>query len=240
MRVADLDRQIDALYQRPASEFTAARNALARTLTGEAARGVRALKKPSAVAWTVNQVYWKARPAYDALMKKGHTLRAAQIAALEGKKSDVRGAADAHRRALADAVARAETLARDAGVNPGVDHLARMLETLSLAGEPAADAGRFVDVIGPSGFDVLTGVKAKAAPQAAARAKQRKAEEKAREDEKRKRAAEARLRAAEHAASRARAKADDARRALNRAEAELAEAERALSDAQAAAEMLHS
>src|SRR5437763_1720908 len=75
-----IERQIDELFQLPSNQFTAARNALAKTLTGDEAREVKALKKPSAVAWAVNQVFWKARPAYDALMKAGHALRAAQLA----------------------------------------------------------------------------------------------------------------------------------------------------------------
>ena len=45
----DLDRRIDALYQLPLGEFTASRNAFAKALTGEPAKQVRALKKPTVV-----------------------------------------------------------------------------------------------------------------------------------------------------------------------------------------------
>ena len=44
-------------------------------------------------------------------MKSGEKLRAAQIAALEGRAADVRAAGDAHRRAIGEAVAEAERLA---------------------------------------------------------------------------------------------------------------------------------
>src|SRR6516162_4230528 len=44
--VAQLDAEIDGLYQLPLEEFTAARTALAKSLKGDAARDVRALKKP--------------------------------------------------------------------------------------------------------------------------------------------------------------------------------------------------
>src|SRR5205085_9467240 len=103
---------IDELFQLAPDEFTAARNALAKTLTGDAARDVKALKKPSAVAWAVNQLFWKARPIYDALMKAGHALRAAQIAALKGRKGDVRATTEKHRKAVADAVKRAQQIAK--------------------------------------------------------------------------------------------------------------------------------
>src|SRR5438132_8944216 len=96
-----LDGRIDDLYQQPLSEFTSARNALAKSLTGADAKRVRALAKPTVVPWAVNQVYWHARAAYDRLMKSGERLRTAQIAALEGRRADVRTASDAHRRAIA-------------------------------------------------------------------------------------------------------------------------------------------
>src|SRR5213593_261798 len=116
---------IDELYQVPLNEFTAKRNALVKALRGADATHVRKLSKPSVVAWAVNQVYWRARSTYDRLIKSGERLRKAQIAALEGKKADVRDASDGHRRAVADAVAEAERLAGAAGSHPGTDALMR-------------------------------------------------------------------------------------------------------------------
>jgi hypothetical protein len=225
-----MDRRIDELFQLPLESFTAARNALAKTLTGDAARHVTALKKPSAVAWAVNQVFWNSRAAYDTLMKAGQALRTAQIAALKGRKADVRAASDAHRRALAKAVERAQASAATAGVNPNADLLARMLEALSLAQErAAAAAGRHVDVVQPSGFEALAGVKPAAPPPSVEAAKERKA----REEETRRRDAEARVTAAEAALGRAQARAETARRALNRADADVRTAARAVDDARA-------
>src|SRR2546430_1512179 len=74
------DAKIDDLYQLPLAEFTDARNALAKTLSGADAKAVRQLAKPTVVAWAVNQVYWRARSAYDAVMKSGERLRKAQVA----------------------------------------------------------------------------------------------------------------------------------------------------------------
>jgi len=153
-----LDTRIDDLYRLPLAEFTAARNALAKTLSGDDARRVRALAKPTVVPWTINQLYWHARSVYDRLIKCGAALREAQIAALKGRDTDVRHAAQAHRLALAEAVRRARELASAARLNPDGDDLARMLETLSLMPSPPA-AGRLTALVHPSGFEALAGVQ---------------------------------------------------------------------------------
>ena len=54
----DLDEQLDAiaaeLYALPPVEFTAARNARASAVAGDLAKQVKALRKPTVVAWAVN------------------------------------------------------------------------------------------------------------------------------------------------------------------------------------------
>ena len=246
--MAQLDPQIDGLYRLPLEEFTAARTALAKTLTGEAARGVRALKKPTTVPWAVNQVYWTARSTYDAAMKAGQSLRQAQIAALKGKKSDVRGATEAHRRAITAAVREAAQIATSAGVNPNAEQLARMFEAISLAAAPPDAPGRFTEVVEPSGFDALTGItpaaRVHAEParareadgeEAAAPSKADRAAEKRRIEEERRRRheAEEELKAATRELERARTRAEAARQALDRAEAEVSAAEREVDSARA-------
>ena len=57
------DDLIDQLYQLPLDEFTAARNALAKS-SGQAS--LKALEKPTLAAWAVNQLYWHQRATYDA------------------------------------------------------------------------------------------------------------------------------------------------------------------------------
>src|SRR5947207_15981140 len=91
------DDAIDELYQAPLSEFTASRNALVKTRRGADATRVRTLAKPSAVAWAVNQVYWRARPVYERALKRGERLGRAQNPATEGKNTRGRGAARAPR-----------------------------------------------------------------------------------------------------------------------------------------------
>jgi hypothetical protein len=239
--VAELDPQIDALYRLPLEEFTAARTALAKTLTGEASRDVRALKKPTTVPWAVNQVYWKARSTYDAAMKAGQALREAQIATLKGKKADVRAATEAHRRAIAAAVREASQISSSAGVNPNAEQLARMFEAISLAAAAPEAPGRFTEIIEPSGFDALTGItpakrvhveparEAEAdEEEAAPPSKSDRAAEKRRIEEQRRQRheAEEELKAATRDLERARTRAETARQALERAEAEVSAAER--------------
>jgi len=168
--VSSLDDKIDDLYKLPLAEFTGARNALAKSLSGDAAKRVKALAKPNLVPWAVNQVYWRARGVYDRLLKAGDRLRTAQIGALEGKSTDVRAANDAHRHAIAEAVAEAERLAGAAGSKPSPEALTRTFEALSLASEPSEPQGRMTEALQPSGFEALTGVQIAAAPGAAHRA----------------------------------------------------------------------
>jgi len=154
-----LDGKIDDLYRQPLDAFVTARNALAKTLTGDEAKRVRALVKPTVVPWAVNQVYWQVRATYDKLIKSGERLRAAQIASLEGRRgADVREAGDTHRAALADAVKAAERIASAAGASPPADALMRTFETLSLASEPPEPPGRLTKPLQPSGFEALAGV----------------------------------------------------------------------------------
>jgi hypothetical protein len=156
--VSALDAKIDELYRLPLNEFTGARNALAKTLSKDEAKQIKALEKPTVVPWAVNQVYWRARSTYDRLMKSGEKLRTAQIAALEGKHADVRGAGEAHRRAIGEAVAEAERLSAAAGVKPGADALARTFESLSLATATGAAPGRLTETLQPAGFEALAGL----------------------------------------------------------------------------------
>ncbi|MGE0450698.1 MAG: hypothetical protein AB7Q29_14090 [Vicinamibacterales bacterium] len=154
--MSGIDAEIDELYALPLAEFTAARNRLARTLKGDDAARVKRLPKPATVAWAVNGLYWHDRQTWQRLMQAGRALRQAQIAALEGRRSDVRKAADAHRHALAEAAQRAMAHAARGEVHPSIDQVSRMLEAVSLAGD--VRPGRFTEVLQPAGFEALAGV----------------------------------------------------------------------------------
>ena len=61
---AKLETQIDELYAQPLHEFTKARNALAKTLSGQDKNAIASLVKPSLAMWVVNQLYWQDAPTY--------------------------------------------------------------------------------------------------------------------------------------------------------------------------------
>ena len=156
--------ETDALFQLPPAEFTAARNTLAAKLKkagkDEDAARVKALTKPSLPAWTVNQLYWQHRKAFDRVIEAGDQFRNAQAAQLGGKKEDLRGPLDARRVALADLTRLAADVLRGAGHNPTPDVIRRItttLEALATYGshDGAPPAGRLTDDVDPPGFEAL-------------------------------------------------------------------------------------
>jgi len=170
--VASLEARIDELYRLPLDEFTGARNALAKTLTGDARQQVTSLKKPTSALWAVNQLYWHSSATYKALVDASERLRAAHRAVLEGKKADLRKAERLHRDTLERAVAAtAKLLAQSPGT-----HSEAVLATARrvLAGLPGDErAGRLVQEPPPAGFSLLEGIAIKVPPtrESASRAK---------------------------------------------------------------------
>jgi len=154
-----LDDDIDAVFKLPLAEFVGARKALAARLkqsglTGEA-EGVKALAKPSISAWTVNQLYWQHRDAFDELIATGQRFRKAQAT---GKMVNMREALDARREVLSHLSDLAAAALRDAGHNPSLDTLVRIgttLEALSAATSlsDSPTPGRLTHDIDPPGFD---------------------------------------------------------------------------------------
>jgi hypothetical protein len=156
--VSTLESRIDDLYRLALPEFTGARNALAKTVSKEEAKLVKRLAKPTTSAWAANQVYWRARPLYDQLLRAGVELRAAQLAALQGRDKNVRPRSDAHRKALSEAVAEATRLAAEQGVRAGSDELTRMFEAVSLVPEHPERPGRLTEAHRLTGFEGLQGM----------------------------------------------------------------------------------
>jgi hypothetical protein len=155
---------IDALFQLALPDFTAARNALASRLKKaghpDQAEAVKGLQKPPLSAWTVNQLFWKHRIAFDKLLEAGQKFRTAQVAQLSGRSSDIRGPLEARREALADLSKRAAQVLRDASHSPSPDVMRRITTTLEalstyggLAGTP--QPGRLSDDVDPPGFETL-------------------------------------------------------------------------------------
>src|SRR2546428_7024679 len=154
-----LDDDIDALFKLPLTAFVGARKALAARLKQNGlvseAEGVKALAKPSISAWTVNQLYWRQRDAFDELIATSQRFRKAQTS---GKMVNMREALDARREALSHLSDLATEALRDAGHNPSLDTLRRIATTLealsvatSLSDHPTL--GRLTEDIDPPGFD---------------------------------------------------------------------------------------
>jgi hypothetical protein len=136
----------DDLYALPLEEFTAARNALAKELKSP---DVKALKKPSRAAWTLNQLARSHPRDVDALLRAGDKVRDAQTAALRGDASKMREAG----RDLAEAVDHLLELAGDASaaVRDAIAATLRAAATEPAAGE-LLKRGVLVSEIDPSGF----------------------------------------------------------------------------------------
>ena len=151
---------IDALFELPLPEFTAARNALASRLKREGraaeAEKVKALQKPSATAWAINQLYWKQRKEIDRLFAIGEKVREAQT----GRAADLRGLLDQRRKMVSDLTNRAAEILRNAGHAASQDARRRMgitLESLAAWGRSNIEspAGRLTSDLEPLGFDDL-------------------------------------------------------------------------------------
>src|SRR5687768_4653574 len=99
-----LTRETEKLYGLALSEFTAARNARAKALKQkdpELAAAVAALPKPSVAAGALNELAREDPSEVRALIQSGKRLRAAQEAAVAGKKgADLHAAIQEHRSAI--------------------------------------------------------------------------------------------------------------------------------------------
>jgi hypothetical protein len=151
-----IDTEIDRLYQLPPDEFTPARNALART-AGTDAADVRRLSKPPIVAWAVNQVYWKRRDVYDALIDASTELRKIHAAILGGRRADLREASKAHDEALDAALKAALSLLQEEG-HPATDVTRQALLTTLRALPSEEPPGRLTRTLQPGGFEMLAGL----------------------------------------------------------------------------------
>jgi hypothetical protein len=150
------DADVDALYQGLLAEFTPARNALAKR-AGKDAAAIRALDKPSVPAWAVNQLYWRVRRAYDAVIAAAAALRRAHGRRLAGASVDVAGVEHAHRQAVKAALAEIQRILAAAGDPASPATLAAVAETLDAL--PGADRpGRLVRPLKRAGFEALAGL----------------------------------------------------------------------------------
>ena len=151
----------DELFGLPPEEFVAARDELARRLRregeAEAAKRVKALRRPPLSAWAVNQLA-RGPQGLGELLAAGERLRAAHQAALAGEgAAELRAAAKAEREAVAALVLAALELLREAGhptTDATRDRVAATLHAAAASPEAAelVGGGRLTADLDPSGF----------------------------------------------------------------------------------------
>ncbi len=161
-RGSDINAEIDALFQLSLAEFTDARNALAKRLKSENraldAERVKALAKPPAPAWAVNQLYWQDPKAFARLLTLGERVRKAQSGQL--KNADLRGLLDEKKQMTTALLTKASAILEEGGHAASPDAMRRVSATLeSLAAWGEVDgvprAGRLTADLDPPGFDTL-------------------------------------------------------------------------------------
>jgi hypothetical protein len=150
--MADSRQALQALYSTPLTNFVAERKRLAAELRAagdrEAANQLAQRRRPTASAWTVNQLYWHARGEFDALLAAAALLR-------KGDLSET----STYREALGQLRTRAAAILRDAGHAATAPILRRVMGTL--AGVAAAGGfdpdppGALATDREPPGFDAL-------------------------------------------------------------------------------------
>lgn len=251
-----LDAEIEHLYQLPLDEFTTARNNLAKT-AGADAPEIRKLAKPPIAAWAVNQLYWKQRDVYDALIEASNAVRKTHKTILGGRHADLREPAREHEAALESALKATLAILQETD-HPATDATRQAILT-TLRALPSNDPpGRLTSTLQPGGFEMLQGLSiaggggvirpkpaAKKEPEplethrkprtAEDRAEVAKAEAQRSESAKALREAEQAARREEFEATRASREAERLRKQVERAHDVLAAAQRALEEAETAA-----
>jgi hypothetical protein len=254
--MAMLEQDVDALYGLPLEEFTKARNELAGELRSkgdrESANRVKALAKPTTVAWAVNQVMRTQPTDARQLLEVGERLREVHEGVTAGNASagDLREAVEAEREVVGRLTAAARGLmnTKGRGLSESVlERVEQTLHALSTDGEvrSVADASRLSTERRPKsiGFAAPRGKGRAAAP--ATRGGTAKASKprsgggaklrKAREQLQRAQAEVRDLRSSRTQAARATA---DAERALVRAREEMRKADRQVAKKEAEIEDL--
>jgi hypothetical protein len=132
------EQEVDRLYAIPLDQFTPARDALAARLktAGDAAESarVKALRKPTAPAWAVNQLARRYPKQVEVLIAASDQLRRAQQELLQGASAgDLWEATLAEREAVGELMKAAEWLLKESGLGATRGTLDRVSDTLYAA-----------------------------------------------------------------------------------------------------------
>lgn len=137
-RCMDAARAIDRLYESDPASFTKERDAIAKSLKAEgdnaAAKEVKAKKKPTQVAWVLNQLARRYPDDVARLVDVGRELAREHRKALRGespKSTAFRESIERQREAIKDVTKRAKELMTDLGV--GQTHLDEVSAALQAA-----------------------------------------------------------------------------------------------------------
>jgi len=238
-----MDPEVEELYGLPLDEFTKARDSLARARAKdqgkEAGAAVKGLRKPSIVAWGLNQLARRHPEDIEALLEAGTRLRRAQMATLEGGDPDeLRDATRAEAAEVQALASQARSILADAGRSGSGTQEERLAATLRAAAvdEVAGDLlrrGVLTEELSPAGFGFGVGEGddslslpslTSSRPPGRSQQKRKEVEAEAAAERERVRELEAELRAARETATRlereadqAEARARDAREAANAA-----------------------
>jgi hypothetical protein len=230
--VPDLDRELDALYALPLEEYTKARNDLASRLRkahqADVAAEVRALKKPSTVAWAANSLVRTDGPLVGELLAAGERLRTVQQQAIGGdaRPDDVAEASAAERDAVRALLGAARKRLGAKATPALLDRLGQTLRAAAVDEHARLllERGRLTDELKAVGFGPLEAVKPA----------RRRSDEVGRAARERVTALRAEARRLDGDAREAEAAAEQAKRAhailAEEAEAKRAEADRAASE----------
>jgi chromosome segregation ATPase len=165
--VPDVDRELDALYDLPLEEFTKARNDLATRLRkahqSEVAAEVRALKKPSVVAWAANRLARDEPKLTASLLEAGERLRETQQRALAGnaKQEEITEAAAAERETIRGLLTAARRHFGDRATSALLDKLSQTLRAAAVdtMARQLLERGRLTEELQAVGFGPLEAVK---------------------------------------------------------------------------------
>jgi len=236
---ADFDGDLDRLFQLPLSEFTSARNELARELRAQGEREkadeIKQLRKPTAAVWVVNQLARERPLDVQRLLNAGEALTKSQ--APEARRDE--------QRAVDQLAKGAREIAERSGI--GSAALGKATETLRAAsltaeGRELLKRGRLTEELEPPGFEALMGVDLgrQAAPAKPSRsddrAEKRRALKQAQERVRQLRAEERELATAARGAAREAERAEAEAGAARSQAAAAEEKARAMSDQRKAAE----
>jgi hypothetical protein len=153
------EAELDEVFAAEPSGFVAARDALVRKLRAEgdreAAAEVAKLRKPTAVAWALNQLSRRERGQVDALLRQDGRLRELMQSGAHG--AELREATEQRREIVRDLAHLASAILAGAGHKPSAASTEKIFQTLQAVAtdaeaREALRRGRLAGDVQPSGF----------------------------------------------------------------------------------------